>query len=223
MKRDEPEASVVVAEEDSDDNGAAPHLTAAREPAATAKQHLKPPLLRPRPPPPPPPSRSPQIPASFLVSPACIEALANSGPLAPTPATISAVAADERLVSLLDDDDVMASVSRLSLSQSRSDDDSELLQRELLLLSKDGKAGALLELYRRMAAVAAKRCEAFCGEEEREKREQQGGKGEGCVGGEEERREGRRASPLFAAGFLEREPRQQQQQQQPRTGIEVLR
>ena len=225
MKKDEAEASVVVAEEGSDDDddeegggGAPPQLT-ARKPAAVAaaaaamKQRLQPPSL------PRPPSSSSassassQIPASLRVSPERLEALANSGPLAPTPATLSAVAADARLVSLLDDADVMQSVARISRSP-----DPEVFQRELQLLSRKGKAGDLVELYRRMAAVAAKRCEAFCGGE-----------------GESEGGQGATSSPL-SAGLREREDprqkqqehqqqqRQQQQEQHPRrAGIEVLR
>lgn len=205
-----------MAEEGSDDNdegGAAPPQLTARKlvAAATAKQQQFQPRRRPRPSLSSSASPSDQMPASLRVPPARLEALTNSGPLAPTAATLSAVAADERLVALLDDADVMESVSRISQN-------SDLFQRELQLLARKGKAGDLLELYRRMAAVAAKRCEAFCGEE--------GGKGEGKgTATTEEKKNGKGApssSPL-SAGLCEREGLRQQQKQQSCAGIEVIR
>lgn len=223
MRRDEPEASVVVvAEEDegSDDEGggAAPPLTAAGKPAASAsaataaatkqeqqQQQFRPPSSSP---PPPPPSR-PQIPAALRVPPERLQA-ALAGPLAPTAATISAVASDARLVALLDDAELMASVSRVSR-------DAGLFERELQVLARKGKAGDLIELYRRMAAVAARRCEeAFCGEEkDKEKAEEK-----------KKKKNDEGASPLFAGqGPMQHQQQRpkQQQQQQPRAGIEVLR
>jgi hypothetical protein len=218
MKRHDPEASVVVvAEEDSgDDDETAPELTttATAKAKPTNQQQFKP-LPRSSPAPLPPP-RS-QIPASLRVSTARLEALTNSGPLSPTAATIGAVAADARLVALLDDAEVMESVFRISR-------DPGLFEKELRLLSGKGKGDRLVELYRRMAAVAAKRCEAFCEEEKKkeEKEKEKEGKEVGDKGAKEKEKEtekekgaGARANDLRSS---------QQQTRQPRAvGIEVLR
>ena len=109
--------------------------------------------------------------------------------------------------------------------------DPGLFARELRLLSRSGKAGDLVELYRRMAAaVAARRCEAFCGEEEEEEEEErEEQKGKGTKAAEERKKKSDEgASPLFAGlcgqqGPMQHQQQRQRQQQQPRAGIEVLR
>lgn len=92
------------------------------------------------------------------------------------------------------------------------------------MLSGRGKGDRLVELYRRMAAVAAKRCEAFCEEEKKkeEKEKEKEGKEVGDKGAKEKEKEtekekgaGARANDLRSS---------QQQTRQPRAvGIEVLR
>ena len=85
-----------------------------------------------------------------------------------------------------------------------------------------------MELYRRMAAVAAKRCEAFCEEEEEEEEEEEKEKEkekEGVEGTQEKKEKKKNESAFRFSGARTNELRRQgnHQQQGPRAGIEVLR
>ena len=113
----------------------------------------------------------------------------------------------------------MESVSRISRN-------ADLFQRELFTLSQRGKGDKLVELYRRMAAVAAKRCEAFFEEEKEEENEKQKEK-EKEVGdtGTGKKIEG--ASGLLASRANDLSEQESKQRQTPQrrshAGIEVLR